>query len=348
MTGPTSIYLIFGEEEYLVEQDLARVLSDIKSRGTEDLAVELVDCRESGIARAIQEIASPSLFSVNKVSVLKHFNLTRGKLASELEGFVGTGLAPGQYLVLVPGKVDKRLKIVKFVKAAGGLVESSRPSHGETVKWVCDRFKQHGKSITTSQARTIVDLRGDSLRGIDSEIDKIITYVGEARKITDGDIELLVGRSRTEKVFDLIRHVAEQDMSAALDTLADLLRVGESPIGIVFFLSQQLRWMIQARLFLAHAGIKWDGTMEAQAFIRAILPRFKRWTEQSGISAADSFLRRPPYVVYLGFKESTGFTVEDLVLLLEQILEANAMLVSTSAKPEVVLERFVAFLSVRT
>jgi DNA polymerase-3 subunit delta len=346
MKVATSIYLVFGDDEYLVEQGLAKTISRIMASTPEEPAVEIVDCKETGIAGAIQEIASPSLFSVNKISVLKRFNLTGGRLAAELEGFVRTGLAQGQFLVLVPDKVDKRLRIVKSIRAGGGLVEVPRLSQEGLVRWVRDRFEQEGKPVSTGQARTIIDLKGDDLRGIDSEIEKILTYVGQAGKVTDEDIAVLVGRSRTEKVFDLIRQIALREVSAALETLADLLNIGESPIGIIFLLSRQVRWMIQARLFITSAGIAWDDSIDSGRFAKTILPRFKAWVDENGIPPADTFLRQHPYAVFWGFKESGGFDVDGLISMLERLLEANAMLVSTSAKAEVVLERFVASLGI--
>ena len=125
MKKPTSIYLVFGEDGFLVEQGLGRLLAHLKSEAGEDLAIDMVDCKEAGPAGAIEEVLAPSLFSVNKVTVLKYFQLTgQSKMARELEAFVSTGLAPGQFLVLVPDKVDKRLRIVKAIDKAGGLSEA--------------------------------------------------------------------------------------------------------------------------------------------------------------------------------------------------------------------------------
>ena len=69
MKQPSSIYLIFGEDTYLVEEGLHRVLASIRRQVTEDLAVETIDCKEMGLAGVFEEMASPSLFS-NKKAML--------------------------------------------------------------------------------------------------------------------------------------------------------------------------------------------------------------------------------------------------------------------------------------
>ena len=85
MEEPVGAYLIFGEDDYLVEKALEKVLSRIE-RHAGSLTVETVDCRESGIGRVIEEMLSPSLFSINKVTVLKNLRLSAdSKLTSEVE-----------------------------------------------------------------------------------------------------------------------------------------------------------------------------------------------------------------------------------------------------------------------
>ena len=49
MDRPTDTYLIFGDDEYLVEEALRRVIGVLRTRHGEDLAVETVDYKEEGV-----------------------------------------------------------------------------------------------------------------------------------------------------------------------------------------------------------------------------------------------------------------------------------------------------------
>jgi DNA polymerase-3 subunit delta len=351
VSEPNDIYIIYGDDEFLVEEGLGRVLATIRSRGYDDLTVETIDCKEQGTSEVMAEIASPTLFSTNKATILKRFQLTgRGKLASELDVRTAAGLAPGQFLILLPDKVDKRLRIVKTIKKKGGLLELNALDHAGLVKWIVERFKQEGKSASTDIAESLLDLKGEedpkgqAMRTLYSEIEKLVVYAGDAGKVTENDVDQVVGRSRTEKVFEMVEHVLMREVGSGLEALNDLLEAGESPIGIVLRLSREIRWLIQIHLFLRSDGVRWDKSMGFAAFNSSVLPAFKAWVEARDIPVDATALRQRPYAVYMKFRKGGGFGLDDLMRLLEGLLEANTQLVSTSIKPKVVLERFVTAL----
>jgi DNA polymerase-3 subunit delta len=343
MDGSNDTYLLFGEDEYLVDEALRRVISHLRRLHGDDLAIEVVDYKEDGIAGFAQELSSPSLFSENKATILKHFSLTSaGKAASEIEKYVSGGLPEGQYLVMLPDKVDKRLRLVKAVAAKDGIIECNHLTGEGLLRWILDRFKEEGKSAGPAAAEALVDLKGEDLRAIDSEIVKAVTYAGQAAKITSKDIELLVGRSRTERIFELVSQVVLRRPAEALETLGDLLDNNESPIGMVYLISQEVRRLIILRLFLEDA----DGGTETDKgfgwFKAQILPRYEAFAEANGISRKDASLQRKPYFLYMRLKECGEFALVDLIGLLGKLAEANRLLVSSSEGPRVVLEGVIA------
>ena len=343
MKEPANVYLIFGEDEYLVEQALGKVLSHIERHQAGEVTTETVDCRQTGVAGVMAEIASPSLFSLNKVTVLKHCRLSGdSKLASELERCLRAGLTPGQYLVLVADKVDKRLKAVKAIAKQGELMEIGHLSRRGLMEWILERFAQADKKAEPSVAELLVELKDDSLRAMDMELEKLITYVGSRDHVTTEDVETLVGRSKTETIFELIGQVIHGRTGEALETVGDLLRTDESPIGIVYLMARQVRWLVQVRLFLDEEGVRWDKDTEQGYFKTKVFPRFKKWVDVRGISEADTFVRQHPYAVFLRFKEAAAFRLEDLLTLLEGLLDANVRLVSSSVESKVILEQLVA------
>jgi DNA polymerase-3 subunit delta len=341
LTGNT--YLVFGEDEYLVEEALRRVISHLRRIHGENLVVENVDYKEQGLAGVAREMSSLSLFAQNKATILKHLSLTSaGKAASEIEKYVSAGLPDGQYLVLAPEKVDKRLKLVKAVATGGEIIECNRLTGEGLLRWILDRFKEEGKTASPAVAETLVDLKGEDLRAIDSEIIKAVTYAGQNARVTKKDIELLVGRSRTQWIFQLVSQVVLRKPTEALDTLGELLDNNESPIGMVYLISQEVRRLIILRLFLAEENGGPFRDLGFGQFKAGILPRYRAFAEANRISIKDASLNRKPYFLYMRFKECGEFGLIDLIDLLKRLLEANRLLVSSSESPRVVLERVIA------
>jgi DNA polymerase-3 subunit delta len=343
MDEPTDTYLIFGDDEYLVEEALHRVIGVIRARHGGELAVESVDYKAEGIGGLAEEMASPSLFAQHKVTVLKRFSLTSaGKTAEQLEKYAGARLPEGQYLVMMPEKVDKRLRLVKAVTGRGGLIECNHLSGEALAAWILKRFAEEGKHASPAVAEGLIDLKGEDLRAIDSEILKAVTYAGESERITKKDIELLVGRSRTERIFELVTHVIMRQPAAALETLGDLLDANESAIGMVFLLTQEVRRLVLIRLFLLEENGRLDKDMGFARFKSQVLPLYEAWTEANCFPRREASLNRKPYFLYMRFRECAGFALGGLMDLMERLCKANTLLVSTSESPKVVLERVIA------
>ena len=342
-----SVYLVFGEDEFLVEEMLKTLLAKVKSAVDSEPAVEAVDCEEGRADEVLAEIVSPSLFAANKVTVLRHLRFGRQrKLIAEIEKSLTEGLVPGQVLILVATGIDKRLKLVKTINRMGGLLEVPEMNPEDRERYIMRRFRESGKSANRDVAQLLMDLK-DDLRAISSEIEKVITYVGDAEDVTVADIESVVGRSRHEKVYELTRAVITRNSPGALAILSELLdRPDESAIGLLYRISREIRCLIQVRLFLDTTSNGWDENMQFGTFKNAVLPRFEQWVKDADISRRDSYLWQRPYGVYMRFKEGSGFPVEDLVRFLDGLLDANVELVSTSVHPRIVLERLVSTLGV--
>jgi len=343
MDRPTDTYLIFGDDEYLVEQALQRVIGLLRNRHGDDLAVESVDYKDQGIGGLAGEMASPSLFAQNKVTVLKRFSLTSaGKAASEIEKQVASRLPEGQYLVMMPDKVDKRLRLAKAVAGKDGVIECNHLSGEGLAAWILERFSGEGKTASQAVAETLIDLKGEDLRAIDSEVDKAVTYAGASKRITKKDIELLVGRSRTERIFELVTQVVTRKPAEALETLGDLLDANESPIGMVYLLTQEVRRLVIIHLFLRAENGRAREDLGFGLFKSQVLPRYEAFTEAARIPRKEASLNRKPYFLYMRFKECGDFALGDLIDLMEKLFEANRLLVSSSESSRVVLERVIA------
>jgi len=343
-----TVHLVFGDNEYLVDRRVRAIVSSIERDAAGDISVDALDCEEADLEGVVAELATPSLFSTNRVTVLRHFKLTaESKLAREIERSLAAGLAPGQHLVMAADKVDKRLRLAKMVTEEGHVVEEPALDAGALRAWIGERFREEGKTISSGVPEILLDLIGDDLRALDSEIAKLSTYVGEEPKVTGDHLHALVGRSRTERIFELVHYVLERKLAKALGVVADMLASGESGIWMVSFIGKEVRWLAQVRLFLAAERGLWERGMKFNEFTREVLPRFRAWIEVRGIPPSETFLYQKPYAAYRRFLEADRCDLRTLVRMLEGLVEANRLLVNTSVTDKVVLERFVSALEAR-
>ncbi len=343
MESKCNIFLVYGDEEFLVEVKVAEIIESIKRNLEPQPEIEHLDYEEVSLEEIIQPLTSPSLFSTNQVIVVKNADLRKSsRLASYLESNFQEICPEGTYLVLITKSVDKRLKLVRKIANGGGLIEVSKPSYNGIKQWIKSVFRSMGKQVGDDVADILIDLKGDDLRAIHTEIEKIITYLGEKSVVERSDVEQVVGKSSRREVFDLIRLVVKRDLKPAIGIVSELLESGESPIGILYLISSEVRWLVQVRCFLEATSARWVKDMDYEAFQRQVFPAFKDWATKNGILPEDSLGLQRSYPIYMRFRESAEFTLPDLIAILEKIVTVNAGLVGSSIPPRVLLESLVS------
>src|SRR5208337_4949000 len=72
-----------------------------------------------------------------------------------------------------------------------GIVELARVEEGEAVRWISDYCASRGVKIEPDGARELVDALGGDMMMISNELEKLILYVGEKKRITLGALEIL-------------------------------------------------------------------------------------------------------------------------------------------------------------
>ncbi len=341
--GLVNLFVVFGEDAFLVEQALSRLVARISDALGGDVSLESLDCNEAGVETILAEVLTPSLFAQRRIVTLKHLVLGgKSRFNAVIENLLDRDIPEGQFLILVPDRIDRRLKVAKLLEKQAEIYELPRLGHDGLVEWIIDRFRELGKVATRNVAELLLDLKGeDDTRAINSEIEKIVTYVGERERVKATDVEAVAGKTRSEHVFDLISKVALHDVAGALETLAGLFMTGESPIGIVYLLAREIKALLQVHLFLRDRGLKIGSNLDYSGFVRTLLPEFRNWVEESKIPHRDSLIRQKPYAIYRRFVEAAGFDLGELVDLLDALVEINLELVTTTIDPRILIENFV-------
>ncbi|GAB4405252.1 MAG: DNA polymerase III subunit delta [Anaerolineales bacterium] len=132
----------------------------------------------------------------------------------------------------------------------------SRDGQGELAAWIRTRAKAKGARIDAQAVDALLDLIGNDLRLLDSELEKLAAYCGE-NSITLADVRQLVPLAREAVVWDLIDAIAQKRLGPALDTLRRLLNEGEPALRIFGLMVSEYRLLLQART-LADQGYTED------------------------------------------------------------------------------------------
>src|SRR5205823_12552154 len=129
----------------------------------------------------------------------------------------------------------------------GGLVELARVEEGEAVRWIGEYCATRDVKIDPDGARELVDaLRGDMMM-ISNDLEKLILYAGDQKRITLGDVETMVLAAKQRSLYELTDAISAKDRVSALEVLDAILSTGEgeeAAIGHLYMLAKTFRQMI--------------------------------------------------------------------------------------------------------
>jgi DNA polymerase III subunit delta len=149
----------------------------------------------------------------------------------------------------VPARGSANPIVQAIVRLGGEIFASSKLTPEAVQKWIVRRVAAKGGRILPDAAMVLAETIGDDLARLDQEIEKLITYAGEA-EIAAVDVRLLVTEARVETIFRLVDGIGERDRRKALSVLHELLREGTPVPVMMTMVARQLRLLLQVRELL--------------------------------------------------------------------------------------------------
>jgi DNA polymerase III subunit delta len=258
------------------------------------------------------------------------------------------GIPPATSLILTAEVVDQRRSLFKRISELGLVIDCGvrTKKAGETQMnpdvartRIREIVKGAKKTIEAEAVTAIVDRTGFSVRGLESEVEKILLYVGSRPDVSATDVMAVLSTSREAGVFDLTNAMSARDAGKALVALRGLLAQREPVQRILGMLAGEIRMLLLARCVLdARLGGQLDPTMPFPAFQARILPRLKETREGDDGSAAQ-FAEMHPFRAFNVLRSASRFSLQELLRALEAIQETDLAL-KTSGHPEgLLLER---------
>ncbi len=72
------------------------------------------------------------------------------------------------------------------------VLEFARVDEGDAVKWATETAEREDVKLDTDAARELVDSLGGDMMMVANELEKLVLFVGDKKRITLGDVETLV------------------------------------------------------------------------------------------------------------------------------------------------------------
>ena len=238
------VYLLCGEEAYLKNRYKKRLREALVDAG--DL-MNFTSYTGKGIdvKQVIDQAETMPFFAERRLIQIEDSGFFKNA-CPELAEYLPT-MPPETYMVFVESEVDKRGKLYKAVKASGRIVELGRQDEKTLTAWILSQMKKEGKSIRRDALDLFLEKTGDDMENIANELEKLLCYTAGKDGVEYTDVEEICTVTTENKIFDMIRAVAEKRQKQAMDLYYDLLSLKEPPMRILFLIARQFNQMLQLK-----------------------------------------------------------------------------------------------------
>lgn len=229
-------YLLYGEETYLRQQYKERLVKALNPEG-DTMNFTHYEGKDIPVAEIISFCETMPFFADRRVALIENSGFFKNK-CEELADYL-KDYPDYVTLIFVEEEVDKRSRMYKSVKKTGYEVEFKRQGEQVLMRWAAGILSKEGKKITQRDMQMLLEMTGDDMGIIRMELEKLISYTMGRDVINSEDIRTICTTQIENKIFEMIRAVADKKQSRALDLYNDLLMLKESPMKILTLLSRQ-------------------------------------------------------------------------------------------------------------
>lgn len=235
--------LIIGEEDFLAEQALTRLIDAALPPEDRSLNLDVLD-GSAPIGELLTRLDTAPFFGPCRVVVVRRLETMRDGDHEALIAYLERGDSP-TVGIFVAMELDRRRRLFLTFRRAATIIECRPMPPRDLPAWVTERITAAGKRPAPGAAESLAALAGGSLRGLDHEVAKVVTFVGDRPAVTPADVEAIASRLGEASIFTLVDAVGGRDAPGALRALHDILATHE-PLQVLFMIVRQFRLILRA------------------------------------------------------------------------------------------------------
>jgi len=215
------VYVFIGDEAFFRKKCRDAILRSLVPDDLREFSLYEFDLAETDLAEILDRARTPSLmapFQVFFVRGVKHL-FGRGSNEDKLNSIEAYAKDPNPDAVLIfvadhisiPADVrrmdltdkERYERIREAMGKYAAIIELGRVEEGDAVRWIQEHCGTREAKIDPDAARELVDSLGGDMMMISNELEKLMLYVGEKKRITLGRvIRIDIAAKSDHGVFD--------------------------------------------------------------------------------------------------------------------------------------------------
>src|SRR6476660_5697537 len=203
-------YVFVGDEAFFRKRFRDAILEHLVPADLRDFSLFDFDLSDTDLAEVLDRARTPSLMAPFQVFFIRGVKTLFGRGSNEeklaaIEAYVKDP-NPDAVLIFIADHIsipadarrmdlndkDRYQRIRDTLGEDCAVEELARVGEGDAVRWIGEHGTSRGIKIDADAARELVDALGGDMMMLSSELEKLILYVADKKRITLGDVETMV------------------------------------------------------------------------------------------------------------------------------------------------------------
>lgn len=257
--NPETIFLLFGEETYLLENSLKRIK---KNFGETISGINFVTLYENNVENLIQEIETPAFGYEKKLIIIRDSKIFQrgGKGKSKekeqtiekINNYIKENyndIVKDCVIIFVEESVEKN-KLYNTLEKLGTVCNFEVLKINQLNAKLSSICKAYKVEIASNDINYLIENSGTNMQDLINEIRKLIEYAGEGGAIKREDIDALCTKQIQAVIFDLTDNLGKKEITKSLQILDNLLYSKEPMQKILITLYNHFKKLYITRIAL--------------------------------------------------------------------------------------------------
>lgn len=311
------IYVIAGKGESLVNARCRELLDELLEPSQRATGLFDAEAASVLVSEVLDELRTAPFLTDKRVVLVRRADDFISQNRPLLEKYFDKPCSAGR-LILTVNNWDSRTKLSKKLPRVGKLISVSPPTRRELpqrlVKYANDAYD---KKLSRDAAELLIELTGDELMRLYSEIDKLALFADTKKVITPKHIGSLIGHNRIFGAFAVIDAVIAGNPARATERLRGMFAQDKSTeFTVVGAFAYHFRRMFNAKVLL-NKGVR-SGEVAERFRIWSHKDRFFAHLRQMNLKQIGEYLQQlaeTDYAIKIG-RTKAKVAMEQLVLKL--------------------------------
>lgn len=248
-----SIYLLYGEETYLLENAVKKIK---KIFGDLILGINYIQINETNVNGLISDIETPAFGYDKKLIIVKNSNILKKEkksntdLQKKISEYIKENIKTIDQTTVLIFIEEELIKcdLTNTIQELGEVCNFERLKPIELkkrLKTICNMYQVN---IDENTLQYFIETCGTNMQVLINEIRKLIEYEGKNGTIKKEDIDKLSIKELESRIFDLTDNLGKRDITKVLEMLKELLYNKEPIQKILVTLYNHLKKLYMAKL----------------------------------------------------------------------------------------------------